>query len=52
MGNVYTMASSASRVAVLVQLVQTGVSSNPGNLNLYAGGTADPHILIPTIISH
>jgi hypothetical protein len=49
LGNVYTMASSSSRIAVTVQLVQTSVSV-AGNFQFFVGGEADPHILVPTIL--
>ena len=46
--NVYTMASTSSRVAVIVQLVQTSVGAS-GTLNLYVGGEADAHIILPAV---
>lgn len=45
-GNVYTLASTASRVAVVVQSVQTSFNV-AGNLDMYIGGEADAHILMP-----
>jgi len=46
-GNTYTFASTSSRVALLVQSVQTSFNV-AGNIQLLVGGTADPHLLIPT----
>ena len=46
--NVYTMASTSSRVAVIVQLVQTSVGAS-GTLNLDVGGEADAHIILPAV---
>jgi len=46
--NVYTLASTSSRIAVIVQLVQTTVGAT-GTLDLYVGGTADAHIILPAV---
>src|SRR5208282_2389065 len=42
--NPYALASSASRIMVLVQAVST--SATP-TVNLYVGGTADAHLTLP-----
>jgi hypothetical protein len=43
--NVYTLASSSSRVQVLVQLVQNVTVT--GTLEIFAGGEADTHLQLP-----
>ena len=46
-GNPYIFASTASRVSVVLQSVQTSFNV-AGNLQLAIGAGADPHILLPT----
>jgi hypothetical protein len=44
--DIYTMASTSSRIVVVVQLIQTSVGAT-GVLDLYVGGEADAHIILP-----
>ena len=48
--NIYTFASTSSRVAVVLQLVRTSVGAS-GSLDCYVGGEADAHITLPVISS-
>ena len=46
-GNVYQMASATSRIAMVLQLVQTTVGV-AGVLDVYVGGEANPNISLPS----